>query len=78
LNLKSFRDFNESYYKLCHKEPSFDSILAYNKMIILDSCFKNKAKEILNCITNNQFHGVNGVLQIQNNKIKYNLFLKSL
>lgn len=63
--LKEFRD---KYFEKFGSEPSYDSVLAYNAMLIINEC---AGKDLYACITANEFDILTGTTRIVNNRIDF-------
>lgn len=66
--LKSFKD---QYLLKGKREPSLDSILAYNEMILISSCLNYRQQEMLNCLSKTKVDGLTGLLYVENNRVVY-------
>jgi hypothetical protein len=63
--------FKEKYVAKFNKEPSLDSILAYNEMLMLSNCLGYEKGDLLNCLFKTNVNGLTGPLSILNNRIDY-------
>jgi len=70
-NQPDLKTFKEKYVAKFNKEPSLDSILAYNEMLILSNCLGYEKVALLNCLLGTKVNGLTGPLSILNNRIDY-------
>jgi len=70
-NQPDLKTFKEKYVLKFNKEPSLDSILAYNEMLILSNCLSYEKGDLLNCLLKTSVNGLTGPLSILNNRIDY-------
>jgi branched-chain amino acid transport system substrate-binding protein len=70
-NRPDLKAFKEKYVAKFNKEPSLDSILAYNEMLMLSNCLSYEKGDLLNCLFKTTVNGLTGPLSILNNRIDY-------
>jgi branched-chain amino acid transport system substrate-binding protein len=62
--------FKNKYTTANNKEPSVDSILGYNSMILVSNCLNTKENP-LQCLFETKIEGLTGLLSMSNNKVNY-------
>ena len=73
-SISKLNEFRQKYIVKYGFEPSIDSILAYNSMIIIDSCSDDV--NFYSCINENTFAGLNGPLEISDNRIDFSRVMR--
>jgi len=70
-NQPNLKTFKENYVAKFNREPSLDSILAYNEMLILSSCLDYEKESLLRCLSETKIDGLTGQLSVSNNRVDY-------
>jgi branched-chain amino acid transport system substrate-binding protein len=70
-NQPNLKTFKENYVAKFNREPSLDSILAYNEMLILSSCLDYEKESLLRCLFGVKIDGLTGQLSVLDNRIDY-------
>ncbi|PIN74554.1 hypothetical protein COV18_06665 [Candidatus Woesearchaeota archaeon CG10_big_fil_rev_8_21_14_0_10_37_12] len=64
--------FKEKYVAHFGREPSPDSIVGYNAIVLFTSCIPFESKEaLLTCVKNTEVEGLTGKVSVKNNLIDY-------